>query len=1645
MFAAGQRPHWAARRVRTCVVVFATAWWAATAQAEDVINWGPTQYAETQTLYRDSLEYLEAGDWWGAKFNLNTDALEVSAKFWRGENFNDNTTIVYAEVRSAGPPYSVVPGWTKAFDLKGLTGAGPGGEWRKVEMVQLGGELNGTYWVCIRAAGTVPARAVLNYYEMDPSATWDPLTGRYVEWDGLIYRTAAGEVMTNGGDAFIRIRQKLGYNSKPRAFIDSIAPNPAVAGQSVSFDGHGEDSGTIMAYEWSLADGTLLSKTKSFNRTFSVGVYTVRFRVRDDLVCWSDYVTDELQIEAATPPTIGDLRDDGGRSQLGNFISGLPIIVKNTYSVRVDPGSFAADHVIFRMTRPGGFQREVKTKSRTGNRWYAQFTMSDLTPGVYTMSATAYDALGNPSSTVSKSFSMLTRPAWWNGSWVAEQFVQWDAVTREYTFTGWIPWNPPMWWRQDINFPYIGTVENSAGLRVDVREKYLNRSDAWTHRADGGISATLLGQRVLDEPFDIQWRPPFAQYHWSWNSGTILDYSTTLFDATVFRGWVSVVYYEVHVSVDFGMDASVGVEGTIADDLKTDNICITPTVGAEVPIKGEVTIYWGVASAGFEAKPRFEYDLPICYAFTQGGVYLPGPCIRFKATVHAWVDVAWGLGHWDSGEYTLAESSWGSGCDKDFPLGPRGRDNPPPPFQSPHIASDGQGNALCVWIHDHNNGVPAPAPDVYYSYYNGNMGIWSVPKPVAMTPLFETDPRVVFTGPKKGLLVVTQNQLTQPQCENMVAPPPFLAHEAILAEQELVSYTYDAATDLWTPRGRVLTDPPGIQNGARADGRAELAAASDGTGQAVVVWVRDPDGHLPDAPPPQGDGEVCDTEIWAARWLGAAWAPAQRLSVPGVGCIDPDVAYDISGSGNAACVWVADQDGNLYGNGDRSIDYAYFKKAIGGWLPGIMPAVQNMPGVLWPTVCFDMFDQPVIVFTQRGPDNGKLPSGAWYGEGVHDYLFSACSTPPGAYPFAFDKVQPVGGPFQNRAQWPRLTVGWTPQGPRGFVGCRAFKGLGADGYGGDLGITLKDLESTAPFDAFPSPTLFTRDADVDWQVDLDADNHFGLLRAVWVRPSETNPAAPFGQGYDGIMLLEVPLGPDVSVTAEHVGVSCPYPQPGQVVSLMARVRNTGDQNAWNVPVAFYLDQVAPGNLVGTAVVPYSGYHHLNPVSVTWQADGHAHELIVFVDPNNTLQEVNEGNNIASIQLVAMAPPTDLTLTPDVATHALALAWLPPSTTDPAAPAAATYRVYRDTGSGYQQIAEVVDTSYRDGTVAEASYRVTAVSDGGAESTPAGPVSGAVPVILDNHIVRAVFNDYGTSGRRFPYASGVSADIAWLPLMESTQAYSWEGNLHYDGANHLLNDPSQFTVLSPLHVEGPALASTTRNNDFQIVAAHTLDGATLTTQLQVTNISGRVLNSVYVAWMLDGDLALPDPDPICTNFPWVGFGGGRWDGTAGAGAQTNLNYAAGIVPPSVALAHSARMDGAAAPTSWSVCNPSGFEGRTCDFTGVNLGDPRYLFQQPFDNTAGCAGFDQDLALITAFNVAAWNPGVSHTFTYTLTFHRPGDVDADGLIGPSDFMAFQNCLYGPGVGPVGAACTTFDFQCDDDVDLEDLADFQRLFGE
>ncbi len=64
---------------------------------------------------------------------------------------------------------------------------------------------------------------------------------------------------------------------------------------------------------------------------------------------------------------------------------------------------------------------------------------------------------------------------------------------------------------------------------------------------------------------------------------------------------------------------------------------------------------------------------------------------------------------------------------------------------------------------------------------------------------------------------------------------------------------------------------------------------------------------------------------------------------------------------------------------------------------------------------------------------------------------------------------------------------------------------------------------------------------------------------------------------------------------------------------------------------------------------------------------------------------------------------------------------------------------------------------------------------------------------------------------------------------------------------------------------------------------------------------------------------------------------------------------------------------------------------------------------------------------------------------------GDFDADGAISLGDYAALEDCLAGPGLPPappepacVDAYLNAFDFNADDDVDVDDFASFQVVFG-
>ena len=79
-------------------------------------------------------------------------------------------------------------------------------------------------------------------------------------------------------------------NISPKAYIDSITPNPATRGETIIFEGHGSDSdGSVKAYKWrSSIDGTIGTAATFNTSTLTIGTHTVYFSVKDDSDAWSE-------------------------------------------------------------------------------------------------------------------------------------------------------------------------------------------------------------------------------------------------------------------------------------------------------------------------------------------------------------------------------------------------------------------------------------------------------------------------------------------------------------------------------------------------------------------------------------------------------------------------------------------------------------------------------------------------------------------------------------------------------------------------------------------------------------------------------------------------------------------------------------------------------------------------------------------------------------------------------------------------------------------------------------------------------------------------------------------------------------------------------------------------------------------------------------------------------------------------------------------------------------------------------------------------------------------------------------------------------------------------------------------------------------
>jgi hypothetical protein len=102
--------------------------------------------------------------------------------------------------------------------------------------------------------------------------------------------------------------------------------------------------------------------------------------------------------------------------------------------------------------------------------------------------------------------------------------------------------------------------------------------------------------------------------------------------------------------------------------------------------------------------------------------------------------------------------------------------------------------------------------------------------------------------------------------------------------------------------------------------------------------------------------------------------------------------------------------------------------------------------------------------------------------------------------------------------------------------------------------------------------------------------------------------------------------PDLTVSRSGIGFSDRSPESGQLVTVSARVRNSGDSAAAPVTVRF----TDNGTPIGEAATPVIPADESRTVSVTWVAGAEGrHAIAAVVDESDLVDEQVEGNNSAS--------------------------------------------------------------------------------------------------------------------------------------------------------------------------------------------------------------------------------------------------------------------------------------------------------------------------------------------------------------------------------------------------------------------------------
>jgi len=892
---------------------------------------------------------------------------------------------------------------------------------------------------------------------------------------------------------------------------------------------------------------------------------------------------------------------------IGRFLAGVKGAMNRFTAVVSDP-----DKDIFRVHFD--FNGTVVVDADGSDGWAVDFDTGNLPPGNLPLTVTAYDRAGLTSESFVTMLVIQDWP-WWmkNNLELATNFpISYKAepgylILKLRLSNHEYPDQPALLSFSDIMNPdvlIVGSKNTSINLAGYFTLSYpVDPRLPWKIEGNAHVDGSVLEKQELSTDVTIT-----AEVS---RDGSVLESIALEYDQQLaIEGFPEVpladlVVHGVRVEVGVSMDLLLALHlaGTLAQNLTSMEVALSPQVGARFHGALSVSDWFKFASLELVLSPQFLLGPELRYVYPPGDMSVGG---KFSAEIGGELvgSVIWG-----TVEHTFATWTWGP-WEYTYPrqeqLGAAqaqasvtiGKLNLPEVFPCPSAATSGLGQVAVTWIGDVDPSEERIDPEVFYALRD-TLGTWGPSERVTTNNRYETTPALSFVSDSTALAVWVQSSILESEASSS------MSLSTILDRQDIwyASRTHTG----WGAPAPVVEDPAGAY---KADGLPALVSLADGG--AMLLWTR-AEGDSALAP---GSGE-----IYSSVFSGDAWSAPSRLTsdqaddaAPAVCAMSGDSALAVwlreepAGSGNQRLVWSV-WDGStwtarevLRDAGARKQRASLVATREGGAL-ATWVETETLPDS---TLRYRL----LAAFRPNGQSQWEAPQDI-----CTDSLFIETPTA------LIDR--------RNIA-----VVTW-----RGYAG-----------YDGDIKVALKDLDR--PGSLWTLPRSVTTDSLTDWMATaaIDGQNNLHVvdLKSDLSDTTETPVRGNF-RGALSIASLGITndlnlneglnfgyraLSADLLLASGSISLSSPLPATGDTVFLQAAVKNIGDVRSAPSAVRFYKGRPGSG---GVAIGADQGLPVIAPDSVAvvgaaWVVEAGTYELYAVADPAGNVSEQNEGNNSAFVSV-----------------------------------------------------------------------------------------------------------------------------------------------------------------------------------------------------------------------------------------------------------------------------------------------------------------------------------------------------------------------------------------------------------------------------